>query len=1298
MNKLITLLFFLIASYTALAYSSQDILNLVPTSQVTVKAVTSGNWNSASTWNNGVPGNGAKVHIPQGITVTLTHEDAARLDWIRVDGTLKFQPSSNTRLTLETLVVTGSGTLEIGTSSNPIDKSKTAKIIIRTDRDISDSKKLGRGILNLGKVETHGAVKSPFVKVKSGLNPGSTKLVLKESVSDWSVGDKLILTGVRWNEEGSYADNSRNQDELLEITSISGNDISFKNLADQSNQLKYDHRPPNGFNLDVYVANSTRNVLIETEDYENASLSRRGHTMSISNETKWQWTGFIGMGRSDLSTFTGYGGLSEYNGRYPVHAAQFGPSTKVSPMEVTGCTIYDSPGWGCVNDDSYVVVRDNVSFDVYGAHFVGVKGSETGSYEHNIAIKSDGKTISGTLTEQGIEGEGFFFYSAGGIALKDNVVASVRFAGILVFGNVHSLSTRPLWKSTVEYLAPELQQLFPGQDEVDSWKVPFREFSNNEFYNADVGIHIRGHLRDRSGLDQFSKKQSAYTRVYKCKTWSTRKTGIWIDHATKIKVEECVVVSYPAKPEGEMFYGVNWPNRTGIYAQKNIHYIEFINDTIAGWGAAIGVPQTLDHGIPEDYEAPVGQSILDGGYFVQNERQFRPCSAFEDHSYDNQVYPKPPYTMWFEMKNAPIMESTEQNTPPSVDFSFEAKAGLGIAFDGSNSQDSEYQLSSSGVLDQNDNNLPIFSWDFGDGTKGYGVKPVHNYNCDGTYQVTLTVYDSHGAKASKTKTVSVQGAAYPNLVMDAGFDGSYEETYGTVYSVAAFHATSFWTLNKNGRWNIGGGRSTTKDAPGGGGLVQIVFDHDRVYKGQQEIKFDAVNSSGNTLNIKVWGVKGHWFNVSAYREEDPVNGDYYTPAQIVKLFDHDVAQTSSWKTVTNNIDLKNGYDYYIIKRWTDGSGTKGFDNLFIGNSEYNNAGCNCVLELSKFSHDFGTDAGNTTVTVTSAESYTVSDDQEWITVSKNSNTVTISVTENTGKNDRSGTVTISGCTDKTITINQKGTGGSNDPGPGPDPKPGTCGNGVSFVQSSGELVIEAENYNGSEQRNDIAQWSTGNSQGGFSGSGYVYIAEGAVNNDIGTAAENAQLIYNVEFTDAGTYTIWVRRWAPDGAGNSVFAALSGTQSTEYDNTGDSGNWVWKSLGTVTVSGAGVYTFELIRREDGYLVDKLVVNSGEQPSGEGPDETNCISTNITDYKPENEMRIYPNPATTSVIVDLGEQIIDVNAVTLVNYLGQTVQFMKNDAIEKQLVVFDVSALPQGLYHVLINVSGNEKIIRKIVISR
>jgi PKD repeat protein len=63
--------------------------------------------------------------------------------------------------------------------------------------------------------------------------------------------------------------------------------------------------------------------------------------------------------------------------------------------------------------------------------------------------------------------------------------------------------------------------------------------------------------------------------------------------------------------------------------------------------------------------------------------------------------------------------------------------------------------------------IASYSWNFGDGKTGSGVKPSHVYTENGVYSVTLTVTDNNGAQSSASTTVSVDNVP-PSV--NAGLD------------------------------------------------------------------------------------------------------------------------------------------------------------------------------------------------------------------------------------------------------------------------------------------------------------------------------------------------------------------------------------------------------------------------------------------------------------------------------------------------------------------------------------------------
>jgi len=84
------------------------------------------------------------------------------------------------------------------------------------------------------------------------------------------------------------------------------------------------------------------------------------------------------------------------------------------------------------------------------------------------------------------------------------------------------------------------------------------------------------------------------------------------------------------------------------------------------------------------------------------------------------------------------------NSPPVADPDgpYSGKIGEPIQFDGSGSYDP-------------DGDSLTYSWNFGDGNSGSGVSPTHTYEKAGTYVVTLTVTDEHGATGSGSTQATI---------------------------------------------------------------------------------------------------------------------------------------------------------------------------------------------------------------------------------------------------------------------------------------------------------------------------------------------------------------------------------------------------------------------------------------------------------------------------------------------------------------------------------------------------------------
>jgi hypothetical protein len=162
----------------------------------------------------------------------------------------------------------------------------------------------------------------------------------------------------------------------------------------------------------------------------------------------------------------------------------------------------------------------------------------------------------------------------------------------------------------------------------------------------------------------------------------------------------------------------------------------------------------------------------------------------------------------------------------------------------------------------------------------------------------------------------------------------------------------------------------------------------------------------------------------------------------------------------------------------------------------------------------------------------------------------------------------------------------------------------AFQESGGQVVMEGEHFTGSAPRTDPngVNWQVATSVAGFVDGGYVETPGPQGTNGAWTNA--CEVSYRVDFTTTGSYVVWVRGYATGGSANSVFGGVDGVQASAYANPTTFNSWVWASCGTVSVSGTGVHTVQVRRREAVFKVDRvlLTTNTGFTPTGNGPPES------------------------------------------------------------------------------------------------
>jgi hypothetical protein len=108
-----------------------------------------------------------------------------------------------------------------------------------------------------------------------------------------------------------------------------------------------------------------------------------------------------------------------------------------------------------------------------------------------------------------------------------------------------------------------------------------------------------------------------------------------------------------------------------------------------------------------------------------------------------------------------------------------------------------------------------------------------------------------------------------------------------------------------------------------------------------------------------------------------------------------------------------------------------------------------------------------------------------------------------------------------------------------------------------------------------------------------------------------ELQFQVDFGQPGTYRVWVRALAKSSGSDSVHVGLDGIrtgQTRGVDFAHDPNAWSWSNrlssgrAAEVVVTAPGVHTVNLWMREDGILIDRVVlaIDPNFAPSDVGPE--------------------------------------------------------------------------------------------------
>ncbi len=404
-------------------------------------------WSDPRTWGGSLPGAGASVTIPTGITVLLDISPPP-LAGLTVDGMLVFDRRD---LTLMADWIMVHGRFEVGTAAAPFTQRA---VITLTAADTNQSiMNMGTKLLGVmgGTLELHGEPRTGWTRLSQTAAAGSATLTL-ESAPPWRAGDRLVLASTDYDPA---------QAEEVTIAAISGNVVT---LAAPVKNLHW----------------GQDEVIDGVTVSERAEVGLLSRNILIQGDAASETAGFGAQVMVMAGSMAHVHGVELYRagqrarmGRYPFHWHMAGDMTGSS---FGGNSIHHTYN-RCltVHGTHNVTVRGNVAYDAPGHCYFFEDGVERGAtMEGNLGLLTR-RPATGQALLPSDQNPATFWITNPDNTIRDNVAA-----GSHGFGFWIALPEHPTGLSKN---ATNDALVWPR-------RTPLREFARNTAHSNDVdGLH-----------------------------------------------------------------------------------------------------------------------------------------------------------------------------------------------------------------------------------------------------------------------------------------------------------------------------------------------------------------------------------------------------------------------------------------------------------------------------------------------------------------------------------------------------------------------------------------------------------------------------------------------------------------------------------------------------------------------------------------------------------------------------------------------------------------------------------------
>jgi len=148
----------------------------------------------------------------------------------------------------------------------------------------------------------------------------------------------------------------------------------------------------------------------------------------------------------------------------------------------------------------------------------------------------------------------------------------------------------------------------------------------------------------------------------------------------------------------------------------------------------------------------------------------------------------------------------------------------------------------------------------------------------------------------------------------------------------------------------------------------------------------------------------------------------------------------------------------------------------------------------------------------------------------------------------------------------------------------------------GIVSVEAEHYDANVEVGGHA-WELTGPTGGFTGEFGMHAPNGNGGHSSNFETNSERLEYEINFVKTGIHYVWILAWGESGSDDSCHAGLDGDASLSSQMSGWNNNYQWSNnryqqpgASRVNVTSTGLHTLNIWVREDGLIIDKIVLTS------------------------------------------------------------------------------------------------------------